>query len=203
MPKYLNQPQALALVGMPGAGKTLCAQHLAARGFFTLRFGGLVVAEVQRRGWKVSPSNERIVREDMRRRHGMAAMAVLSLPKLKAALDQHNCIVIDGLYSFSEYKLLMAELGAPLLLVAIAAARATRYQRLAQRASRPLSAEQALERDFREIEMLEKGGPIAMADRTLLNEDAPVRSAAPAGRAAARAANRALTLARAACPAYS
>ena len=173
MQNDLNQPLALALVGMPGAGKTLCAQHLARRGFYTLRFGGLVVAEVQRRGLAVTPANERIVREDMRQRHGMAAMAVLSLPKLRGALGEHSSIIIDGLYSFSEYKLLRAELGAPLLLLAIAADRATRYHRLAQRANRPLSAEQALARDFREIETLEKGGPIAMADYTLLNSGAP------------------------------
>ena len=169
-----TQPRAIALVGMPGAGKTLCAEHLAARGFFTLRFGALVVDEVQRRGWDVNPANERVVREEMRQTHGMAAMAVLSLSTMQAALDRHRHIIIDGLYSFSEYKLLSTELGAPLALLAIAASRELRYQRLAERADRPLTAADALERDYREIEKLEKGGPIAMADYTLLNEGSPV-----------------------------
>ena len=164
---------ALALVGMPGAGKTLCAEHLAERGFFTLRFGAVVVDEVQRRGWEVNPANERIVREELRGQHGMAAMAALSLPKLQDALATHHHIIIDGLYSFSEYKLLTAELGAPLLLLAIVASRSVRYQRLAIRPVRPLTPAESLERDFREIEKLEKGGPIAMADYTLLNENSP------------------------------
>ena len=77
-----EQPQALALVGMPGAGKTICAEHLAQRGYWTLRFGALVVDEVRRRGWAVKPENERIAREELRDRHGMAAMAALSLPRL-------------------------------------------------------------------------------------------------------------------------
>ena len=72
---------ALALVGMPGAGKTVCAEHLKPDGYFTLRFGAVVVDEVQRRGWEVNPANERIVREELRAQHGMAAMAVISLPK--------------------------------------------------------------------------------------------------------------------------
>lgn len=165
---------ALALVGMPGAGKTVCAKHLQTKGYFSLRFGAVVVDEVRRRGLEVNPRNERIVREELRQEQGMAAMAVISLPRLQQALRTHSHIVIDGLYSFSEYKLLNERLGAPLLLVAIAAPRHLRYQRLAGRSDRPLTPSEALERDLLEIERLEKGGPIAMADYTLLNEGAPV-----------------------------
>lgn len=164
---------ALALVGMPGAGKTVCAEHLQAQGYFSLRFGGVVVEEVRRRGLEVNPQNERIVREELRAAHGMAAMAAISLPRLQQALLAHSHIVIDGLYSFSEYKLLNENLGAPLVLVAIAAPRHLRYQRLAARSDRPLTPSEARERDLLEIERLEKGGPIALADYTLLNEGAP------------------------------
>ena len=164
---------ALALVGMPGAGKTICAEHLQARGFFSLRFGAVVVDEVRRRGLAVNPQNERIVREELRATHGMAAMAVISLPRLQQALRTHDYIIIDGLYSFSEYKLLDEKLGVPLALVAIVAPRRLRYQRLAARGERPLTPSEARERDIQEIERLEKGGPIAMADYTLLNDNAP------------------------------
>ena len=56
--------------------------------------------------------------------------------------------------------------------VAVAAPRHLRYKRLSRRPVRPLSAEggEARERDILEIEHLEKGGPIAMADFTLLND---------------------------------
>lgn len=164
---------ALALVGMPGAGKTVCAAHLQAKGYFSLRFGAVVVDEVRRRGLEVNPVNERVVREELRQEHGMAAMAVISLPRLQRALRTHSHIIIDGLYSFSEYKLLNEALGAPLILVAIAAPRHLRYQRLAGRGERPLSPSEARERDLLEIERLEKGGPIAIADYTLLNGGAP------------------------------
>ena len=173
MNSYIKQPRALALVGMPGAGKSLCAQHLESEGYFQLRFGAVVENEVRRRGWELNPANERIVREELRGQHGMAAMARLSLPTLKTALQQHQRIVVDGLYSFSEYKLLREELGAPLALVAIVAARHLRYQRLASRLIRPLTPAEAQQRDAQEIEKLEKGGPIAMADYTLLNDGPP------------------------------
>ena len=183
---------ALALVGMPGAGKTVCAEHLQAQGYFSLRFGGVVVDEVRRRGWAVNPQNERIAREALREAHGMAAMAVISLPRLQQALQKHSHIVIDGLYSFSEYKLLHHDLGAPLVLVAITAPRHLRYQRLAARRERPLTPSEARERDMQEIERLEKGGPIAMADYTLLNDGRARQFAAEAGCAAGWLGLRAL-----------
>ncbi len=168
-----HSPRALALVGMPGAGKSICAEFLARRGFFCLRFGAVVVDEVCRRGWPVNPQNERLVREELRAQHGMAAMALLSLPKLRDGLETRRNIVIDGLYSFSEYRLLSEQLGAAVILLAIAAPRHLRYQRLAQRKVRPLTPAEAHQRDFQEIERLEKGGPIAMADYTLVNDLAP------------------------------
>jgi dephospho-CoA kinase len=163
------QGRVLALVGMAGSGKTVCAQHLEQRGFLQFRFGSLVVDEVARRGQPITPENERVVREEFRARYGMDAMAQLALPRLQTMLAQRPCIVIDGLYSFSEYKTLQRDLNGQLIVVAVVADRALRYARLAQRPERPLTAEQALERDYQEIERIEKGGPIAIADYTLLN----------------------------------
>jgi dephospho-CoA kinase len=168
-----QRPRILALVGMPGAGKTLCAQHLKNRGYFQFRFGAIIVDEVIRRGWPVTPENERIVREEIRANEGMAAIAQRALPHLKQALTEHQSIVIDGLYGFNEYKMLHRELGADMVVVAIVSPRWLRYSRLAERAERPLTAEQAEQRDEQEIETLEKGGPIAIADFTLVNDREP------------------------------
>lgn len=166
-------PRALALVGMPGAGKTLCAKHLESRSYYQFRFGGIIVDEVVRRGWPITPENERIVREEIRAHEGMAAIAHRALPHLKAALLTHQSIVIDGLYGFSEYKLLHAELGASMIVVAITSPRGLRYNRLTTRPERPLTPQEAERRDYLEIENLEKGGPIAIADYTLVNDREP------------------------------
>ena len=47
-----------------------------------------------------------------------------------------------------------------------------RYERLARRRERPLTREEAVARDWAEIERLEKGGPIAIADYTFNNDGA-------------------------------
>lgn len=165
----IESPRALALVGMPGAGKTLCAAHLEQRGYAQFRFGSIVINEVLRRGLVINPENERIVREDLRAQEGMEAIAQRSLPILKNLLGSGRRLVIDGLYGFGEYKLLHSELGAAMAVVAVVSARHLRYQRLASRPDRPLTPAEAEARDHREIEHLEKGGPIAIADFTLLN----------------------------------
>jgi dephospho-CoA kinase len=91
------------------------------------------------------------------------------VPSAFAGRSDAYSIIIDGLYGFGEYKLLNQGLGTSMVVVAIVADRALRYQRLTQRPVRPLTPTEAIERDIREIEHLEKGGPIAIADYTLLN----------------------------------
>lgn len=164
-----NSISALALVGMPGSGKSVCAAHLQAQGFYQFRFGQIVVDEVARRGWALTPDNERIVREEFRDQEGMDAIARRALPYLQDALTRHSTIIIDGLYSFSEYKMLRREFGGKLRLIAVVCERSIRYARLAQRPERPLTEQEAETRDYQEIERLEKGGSIAIADFTLLN----------------------------------
>ena len=158
---------------MPGSGKSLCARHLEAKGYFQYRFGSIVVDEVSRRGLPINPENERIVREEFRANEGMDAIAKRALPILKQALERQNCIIIDGLYSWSEYKTLHADLSGELIVAAVVSERALRYTRLTERTERPLTLEEAERRDYQEIENLEKGGPIALADYTLLNNGAP------------------------------
>lgn len=169
----MEKTRALALVGMPGAGKSLCARHLETKGYFQFRFGSIVVNEVAQRGWTLTPENERIVREEFRANEGMDAIARRALPVLKGALEHENCVVIDGLYSWSEYKTLRAEFGDSMVVTAVVSERSLRYARLAERAERPLTRQEAERRDYLEIENLEKGGPIALADYTLLNNTTP------------------------------
>ncbi len=165
-----SAPRAVALVGMPGAGKTLCAKHLEQRGYYQFRFGSIVTDEVEARGQAINPENERVVREEFRKQEGMDAIAKRALPKLQAALETNASIIIDGLYSWSEYKTLRPVLGDDMVLLAITCRKSLRYARLANRPDRPLTREQVETRDFREIEHLEKGGPIAIADYTLTND---------------------------------
>lgn len=157
------------IVGMAGAGKSEVARVFGRHGFVTVRFGDVTDEDLKRRGLERNEENERKARESLREQHGMSAYAKLNLPRIDSAL-KHSDVVADGLYSWEEYIMLKEYYGEKSCVVAVWSSPATRYSRLAGRTVRPLTHEEAAGRDKAEIENVNKGGPIAMADFTIVNE---------------------------------
>ena len=157
-----------ALVGMCGAGKSVVCDYFKEKGWEYVYFGGVTMDELKRRGLEKNEANERAVREELRRVHGPAAFAKLLLPTIREKLETGD-VVLDGLYSWSEYKVLKEAFADTLEVIAIVADRKIRYERIKKRVIRPLDEEGAKSRDYAEIEKLEKGGPIAMADYFVFN----------------------------------
>jgi dephospho-CoA kinase len=154
---------------MAGSGKSSLAHYLEQGGWRVIRFGTLTMQELKKRGMPINEANEKVVREELRANHGMDAYARLLLPSIKESLAT-SPTVIDGMYSWSEYKFLRGHFGEQMRVVAIYSTRSTRYARLCRRPDRPLTFAEAEHRDYAEIENVEKGGPIAMADHTIINE---------------------------------
>ncbi len=161
--------KVVALVGMAGSGKSEAARIFVENNYHRIRFGDITDAGIKSRNLVLNEKNEREIREELRREHGMAAYAKLNLPKITAALERSN-VIVDGLYSWEEYLLLKATFQSDFYAVAVWSSPATRYRRLAQRRERPLSPEEAIGRDKNELEKINKGAPIAMADFTVINE---------------------------------
>jgi len=154
---------------MAGAGKSEVAKVFEERGFVRVRFGDVTDDEIRKRGLPLNEESERKVRELLREQYGMAAYAMLNLSRIDLARTQSN-VVIDGLYSWEEYFFLKTYYDESLCLVAVFASPKMRYERLAKRMERRLLIEEAASRDRAEIEKLNKGGPIAVADFTIINE---------------------------------
>jgi dephospho-CoA kinase len=161
--------KVVAIVGMAGAGKSEVARVFEEHGFKKVRFGDITDEELKNRGLETNEENERYIRQQLRKEHGMAAYAKLNLPRINSSLKSSD-VVVDGLYSWEEYILLKERYGEKLSVLAVWASPATRHGRLVHRAKRPLTLEEAANRDESEIKNSNKGGPIAMADFTILNE---------------------------------
>ena len=161
--------KVVAIVGMAGAGKSEVARVFEKHGFTRVRFGDVTDEEVKKRALELNEENERHVRELLRQEHGMAAYASLNLSRIDEA-SKHSDVVIDGLYSWEEYTFLKSYYGEKFYVVAVWASPRVRYARLAGRLNRRLTVEEAASRDRAEIENVNKGGPIAMADFTIINE---------------------------------
>ncbi len=161
--------KVVSIVGMAGSGKSEVAKLFQESGFTKIRFGDVTDEEVRRRGLELNEESERYIRELLRQEQGMAAYAKLNLPAIDSAL-KHSDVVIDGLYSWEEYILLKSHYEKDFYVVAVWASPKTRYARLANRPHRRLTIEEAASRDRSEIENTGKGGPIAIADFTIMNE---------------------------------
>ena len=154
---------------MTGAGKSEVSRLFERSGFIRIRFGDVTDEEVKKRGLELNEENERSTRELLRQKYGMAAYAVLNLSRIELALKQQD-VVVDGLYSWEEYNFRKNYFVGDLCVVAVWASPKTRYTRLAERADRRLTLDEAASRDKAEVENINKAGPIAMADFTILND---------------------------------
>jgi dephospho-CoA kinase len=161
----------IAIVGLAGAGKTVAVEHaMRSAGWPKVYFGNVVMEEVKKRGLDINEQNERTVREEVRATHGMAACAILSLPKIKELLETAPGVFIESLYSWEEYVAMKKEFGENFKVIAIYSSFATRVARLAIRPERPLTATELESRDYSQIENLHQAGPIARAEYTIVNE---------------------------------
>lgn len=157
---------------MPGSGKGTCTNHLNQKhGWPIVHFGNMVYEEVQRRGLH-NVDDELFVRQDMRKQEGPAVLAKHVARKADAYFAEGaENVVLDGLYSWSEYKYLSDKYGDKLIVIATTSPKKVRRERVLTRkdAHRKYTLEQLITREVDEIENLEKGGPIAYADYTLAN----------------------------------
>jgi len=160
--------KVIAIVGMPGAGKSIAGIFFKEKNIPVLRFGDITDENLLKRGLSLTQENEQPFREKLRQELGMAAFAMKMEPKIRAALKGADIVVLDGLRSFEEYEYLQKR-NISLSLLAIYASPLIRYQRLSHRLERPLAKEEARKRDIAELN-LHIGSPIAIADYLIKNE---------------------------------
>ena len=161
----------VAVVGLCGAGKSEATQVFIDNGFKKVYFGDVTFDEMKKQNLEITPENERKIREQLRATSDMAIYAKKSEPKIKEYYSQGQNVVVESLYSWSEYKYLKEIYKDKFKLLAIVTDRDLRAERLKNRPFRPLTDEQVTTRDYTEIENIEKGGPIAIADHFIVNND--------------------------------
>jgi dephospho-CoA kinase len=159
----------LAVVGLPGAGKTETTEYLIKKmSWPKVYFGQAVVDEAARRGTP-GEAGERAVREEFRTKDGMAAMAIANMPAIKSAFEKTS-VILESMYSWEEYLELKKQFGNDFKVLAIYSSPKTRIARMEKRPFRPLTTEELQSRDYSQIENLHQAGPIARADWTIVNE---------------------------------
>jgi len=159
----------IAIVGMCGAGKSVVTDYFEEKGFNRVYFGAITFEEIKRRGIENNQENERKIREEFRASGDMAIYAKLNEKKIMEAYKKGN-VVIESMYSWSEYKYIKEKFGDAFKVIAVVVDKDIRKERIANRDTRALNSKEVDLRDFTEIENIEKAGPIAIADYYILND---------------------------------
>lgn len=165
----------IAIVGLSGAGKSEAVKYLVKKGFARVYFGQATFDEIKKRGLETNAETEKKIREDLRKKYGMGAYATLSMKRIDGVFKKNN-VVIESMYSWDEFKIVNEKYKSVFKVIAICANKELRHQRLTSRkelkngVERKFSMQDAINRDFLEIDNLNVGGPIAIADYTIVNE---------------------------------
>lgn len=169
--KHYENVKIVAFVGLTGSGKSTAVDYLTEKGYPKVYFGGIFYEAMKEAGltpgdWKV----ENPFRKEIREKEGKDFIANRAAKQVRdlIAAGQHR-IIADGIYSWTEYKIMKHEFPGELTLIAVVSPKHLRQRRLANRPERPLTSVEVDQRDWAEIENIEKGGPIAIADYYILN----------------------------------
>lgn len=155
----------IAFVGLAGSGKTEASEYVVSKKYPKVYFGSFVLDEMAKAGIEHTEENEKKFREDLRKEKGKDYIALKIIDQINDLFNagQHR-VVVESLYTWTEYKTLKQAFPGELIVIAMVAPKRLRHRRLAERPIRPLNQSESDSRDWAEIENLEKGGPIAIAD---------------------------------------
>ncbi len=158
----------VCLTGMPGAGKSTIANGLKEKGFEIINMGDAVRAEAEKRNLEPTSQNLGKLMLELREKNGPGAVAELIKPSIENS--NSNVIVIDGIRSNDEIKVLKKS--ANVKLLSILASTDTRFTFLHDRgrSDDPKSREIFEERDNRELG-IGVGKSIELADESISNNE--------------------------------
>jgi dephospho-CoA kinase len=165
-------PFLVAVAGLSGSGKTTFIDHLETLGAGTKVYLGQIVHDaIRAKGLKPTPANEKMVRFELRAKHGPGALATIALPKIRELLVAGISVFVDAIFTIEEHQILRAcDEICVAKLVAIQAPFEMRAMRLRSRSVRPLTEQELRDRDAAELIRLKMESVLDLASHTLQNE---------------------------------
>lgn len=171
MSEYKNL-QIVAFVSLPGAGASSAVTALTQKSIPKVHFGDAIKEEMHTDGLhNPTPEQERAFAQKLYEIHGKDVIANKIVDQINhlAEAGQHR-VVVDGPYTWTDYKILKKAFPGELIVIAITAPKHIRYHRLSKRSYHPLNEHEAAALDWQDIEEFDQAGPIAIADYFVPNE---------------------------------
>ncbi|MEM2145162.1 MAG: AAA family ATPase [Candidatus Jordarchaeaceae archaeon] len=158
----------IAIVGMPGCGKTVAVNAAKERGVPVISMGDVVREEAKLRGLEETPENLGKISRGLREEEGSQVIASRTLSKIEK--EKSDIVLVEGIRSPDEIELFKKHY-PDFTLIAIHASPETRFKRLCERerSDDSVDIKTFQERDIREMNF-GLGSAIALADYLIVNE---------------------------------
>ena len=175
--KKSDSVKIIALVGLAGSGKSTATNYLKQKGYPSVYFGGVVMKALKDENLEITPANEKMIRTRLREDFGKDIIVNKIVEQIQNLIKSgQKRIIADGLYTWTEYKILKKHFPTELKVIALVPPKNLRHKRISSRPERAMTLAEINNRDFNEIEVLEKGGPIAIADYFIVNKNSNLRT---------------------------
>ena len=175
--KKSDPVKIIALVGLAGSGKSTATNYLKQKGYPSVYFGGVVMKALKDENLEITPANEKMMRTKLREDFGKDIIVNKIVEQIQNLIKSgQKRIIADGLYTWTEYKILKKHSPTELKVIALVPPKNLRHKRISSRPERAMTLVEINDRDFNEIEVLEKGGPIAIADYFIVNKNSNLRT---------------------------
>ncbi len=163
-----KQKSIIAIVGLPGSGKTESKNFFKKKGVPIVSFSNILNEYIDTNKLSHDEKTHKKLREGWRKKHGMAAFAIMSKKNIETALRDNSIVVIEGMRSWEEYKYLKKEFPkVNVYILVVYADKTLRYKRSEKRLYR--RGFYGEERDLNELLNLNMGPTIAFADFLVKN----------------------------------
>jgi dephospho-CoA kinase len=157
--------------GLCGSGKSTGVEFLSV--FCpgdVVYLGGLLLQELIKRQLNQTPENELRIQNELRAKHGDAALAALACPIVAGHFNEGRSVIVDAIFSPDELNYFRSQFPRiRSVTLAIHASRHIRCGRLLVRKVRPLTSEQVLARDANEVLKLGASRAIVLAEHHIVN----------------------------------
>jgi len=163
-----DKKSLIAIVGLPGSGKTESADFFRKKKLPVVSFGDILNDKIDRENVEHTVEIHREMRNNLRKKYGVEAFAVLSLEKIKDALKDNMTVIVDGMRSWEEFLYLKKHLPTvKIYILALFTDKEIRYRRVRNRKTRAKLYGES--RDINELIETNMGPTIAYADFTVKN----------------------------------
>lgn len=164
-----KQKSIIAIVGMPGSGKTETANFLKKKKLPIISFSNILNDYIDKKHLEHTEKIHKELREGWRIKYGKAAFAILGEDKIREAFKKDSVVVIEGMRSWEEYLYLKKKFpNIKIYILALYADKLLRYERVAARKYRGKGMH-GEKRDINELIGLNMGPTISFADFLVKN----------------------------------